>query len=41
MTPDAREQTDPKYRPWSWIAGFVFGGLVIVLMFVLSLSVGG
>jgi hypothetical protein len=41
MTPNERETTDPDYRPWSWIAGFAFGGLVFWLMFELSLSVGG
>ena len=41
MTPDAREKTDPHYRPWSWIVGFAFGGLVVWAMFAFSLSIGG
>jgi hypothetical protein len=40
MAPDEREATDPNYRPWSWIAGFVLAALVIWLMFELSLRVG-
>ena len=23
----------PSYRPWDWIAGYVFAGIIIVLMF--------
>jgi hypothetical protein len=41
MEPNHREQTDPNYRPWSWIAGFAFAALVVWLMFELSLQIGG
>lgn len=40
MTPDAREKTDPHYRPWSWLAGLAGGAGIVWLMFALSLSVG-
>lgn len=40
MDEDSREKTDPTYRPWSWLAGFAFAGVVMVLMFRLALSIG-
>ncbi|MDF1584994.1 hypothetical protein SH611_03600 [Geminicoccaceae bacterium 1502E] len=41
MTQDEREASDPDYRPWSWIAGLLFGFGLIAVMFELALTVGG
>lgn len=41
MISDDREKTDPDYRPWSWIFGFLLAGGIIALMFGLALSVHG
>ena len=41
MKTGEREHTEINYRPWSWIAGFIFAAFIFWLMFELSLRVGG
>jgi len=40
MQENENEKTDPTYRPYSWIVGFLFSAFIIWIMFELSLAVG-
>jgi hypothetical protein len=36
MLDEQDREASREYGPWAWIAGFVIGGVIMVLMFTLA-----